>query len=60
MTFIQPIWLASNALKRAPTFWIPSSNLNKDKLTQNNHQLNLTLSTQSRLINKPTFKLRSV
>jgi hypothetical protein len=45
MTFIQPIWLASNALKRASTFWIPDSNLNKDKLTQNNHQLNLTLST---------------
>ncbi|MFT6373321.1 MAG: hypothetical protein ACJAZT_002082 [Gammaproteobacteria bacterium] len=60
MTFIKPIWFVSNALKRAPTFWITNSNLNKDKLTQNNHQLNLTLSTQSRLINKPTFKLRSV
>jgi hypothetical protein len=53
MTFIQPIWSVSNALKRAPTFWITNSNLNKDKLTQNNHQLNLTLSTQSRqLINQ--------
>ena len=48
MTFIQPIWLASNALKRAPTFCTPSNNLNKVKLKQNNHQLNLTLSTQSR------------
>jgi hypothetical protein len=50
MTLIQPISLASNALKRAPTFWIPNSNLNKGKLTQNNHQLNLTLFTQSRSV----------